>query len=263
MKRYFYLAASLPELSLDMKPPVTFADFLEDAEVYLAKEDLKLVSILKEVIDIENIRRLLLEQKIDDRGNLDEKALDEALLARVNLPPYAIDFLDTYTTTQSRLEHFAQLYAGFFAAHSEHKNRFISQFLDFENELRLWLSLLRAQRNGMDFSQVLQFEDPTNPLIMSMLVQSSNAELILPVEFKELKNIFEAHVNNPLALHKKIEQFRINKISELVQNDLFVIDNILGFLAKLLIIEQWQALNLDQGQDRLNRLSKESRKSST
>ncbi len=255
MKRYFYLAASLAPLDLYTKPPVTFADFLQDALVYISDKDKKLINILRELIDIENIRRLLLDQKIDDRGNLSEKALDEAILAKVNLPSYAVDFLTKYITAQSRLDHFAALYAGFFSYYSNTGNEFISEYLRFEWELKLWISVLRAQKLGIDFAQVLQFEDSKDPLIMGMLVQKDVSDLIMPKNFIKLKDIFANFSGDPLSLHQKIEEFRLSKIIELTQDKLFVIDNILGYLAQLLIIEQWQALNPQEGLNRLNRFT--------
>lgn len=255
MQRYFYLAASLPELNLEKKPSISFSDFLLDANIYLSDEDKKYVSILRELIDIENIRRLLLEQSIDDRGNLSEKALDEALLAKVNLPDYAVDFLSEYTTTQSRLDHFAALYTAFFNARKNVGNKFIDTYLAFEHQMRLWISLIRAKRLGMDFNAVLQFEDPSDPMIMGMLVQNHNSDLIIPPEFSKLKDIFSSSGQDPILLHKKIEEFRLSKITELVQDELFVVDVILGFMMKLLIIEQWYSLNYDTGLNRLNRFS--------
>jgi Protein of unknown function (DUF2764) len=253
MKRYFYLAASLPELGLDFKPNITFNDFIEDAKTYLKKEDYEFVTIIRELIDIENIRRLLLEQSIDDRGNLTETALDEAVLGKVDLPSYAVDFLDNFSDTKSRLDNFASLYAGFFSFYKNTKNSSLNQYLSFEHELRLWIALLRAQKMGQDFSQALQFEDSKDSLIMSMLVQNQNPDLSIPDEFKKLKSIFESFSANPVTLQKKIEEFRLNKIDELVQDKFFSIDVILGFIAKLLIIEQWQSLNHEEGLNRLNR----------
>lgn len=256
MKRYFYLAASLSDLELEKKPPISFSDFLLDVLIYLSKKHKSFIVILRELIDIENIRRLLLEQNIDDRGNLSEKALDEAILAKVNLPEYAVDFLQDFDNTASRLNHFALLYSGFFKAHQKTGNEFIDGYLKFEYELRLWTSLLRAQKSGKDFKEVLQFEDSYDPLIMSMIVQSQNIDLIMPSEFHTLKNIFSNDFANPLELHKRIEKFRLQKITDLVSDKQFLVDNILGFLAKLLIIEQWQSLDLDIGLNRLTRFSK-------
>lgn len=253
MKSYFYLAASLPELSLDFKPTVAFNDFIEDAKIYLDKKDYAYISVIRELIDIENIRRLLLEQPLDDRGNLSETSLDEAVLGKVDLPPYAIDFLDKYADTKTRLDNFAAIYAGFFNFYKDLQNPSLKSYLAFEHELRLWVTVLRAQKLGQDFAHALQFEDPKDPLIMSMLVQEKNAHLVLPEEFKKLKSIYESFSSNPVFLQKKIEEFRITKIDELVQDKYFSIDVMLGFIAKLLIVEQWQSLNLEEGLNRLNR----------
>jgi len=255
MKRYYYLAASLGALELEEKPSISFNDFLEEASVYLSKEHMRQVSILRELIDIENIRKLLLEMNLDDRGNFSEKALDEAVLGRVDLPDYAIDFLTEFSTTASRLEHFAALYAGFFRAYADIAQGFLKDYLSFEREVRLWISLLRAQRLGIDFNQVLQFEEASDPLIMSMLVQGASQDLRLPPEYQKLKEIYLSYADTPLMLHKNLEKFRLNKIKELTQDKLFKIDVILGFLASLLIVEHFAALNAQEGLKRLNRFT--------
>jgi hypothetical protein len=255
LKRYFYLAASLPELSLHIKPPLSFSEFLLDFDVQLTQAHKGYVGILRESIDIENIRRLLMEYKLDSRGTLSEGELDEALLVKVNLPEYAIDFLLEYTTKEARLAHFAALNARFFAAHNKTESAFLNQYLSFERALKLWSSLFRAQKLGIDYKQVLQFEDPQDPLIMFMLVQNPLNQLEVPSEFKVLKEIFLTFSQNPVTLHKKIEEFRLNKINEIIEDDFFSLDIILGFLAKLLIIEQWQSLNYEEGQRRLNHFS--------
>ena len=77
----------------------------------------------------------------------------------------------------------------------------------------------------------------------------------MPKNFIKLKDIFANFSGDPLSLHQKIEEFRLSKIIELTQDKLFVIDNILGYLAQLLIIEQWQALNPQEGLNRLNRFT--------
>lgn len=256
MRRYYYLAASLGDLELETKPALELSEFLEELSIYLSAKDMRCVSVLRELIDIENIRRLLLEQKLDPRGNLSEKELDEAVLGKVDLPDYVLNFLDAFTTNQSKLEHFSALFAGYFEKHVKTGSLFLDQYLQFERELRLWISILRAQRLGLDFNHVLQFEEAKDPLVMSMLVQAGSLELRLPEPFNVVKDIYITCLDNPALLHKKIELFRLSKIDELIQDRWFQGDSILGFLAKLFIIEEWQSLSPSLGLEYLNRFTK-------
>jgi len=255
MSSYYYLAASLGDLKLDVKPSTSFASFLEDASLYLSKKDMKLLSILREFIDIENIRRLLLEQSIDDRGNFNEKELDEAVLGKIDLPEYVLDFLTDNPNHDARLRNFAFLYASFFQAHAKTGNAFLDEYLKFEHELILWQALFRAKALNVDFKEVLQYEDLSDPMIVGMLVQSQNVDLIVPDDFKNLKEAFGLNDNDPLILFKKIEQIRLSKILDLVQDKYFTIDIILGFAAMLLIIEKWHAMNSVEGINRLNQFT--------
>lgn len=255
MSAYYYLAASLGELKLDVKPSVLFATFLEDASLYLSKKHLEYLSILRELIDIENIRRLFLEQTIDDRGNFNEKELDEAVLGKIDLPEYALDFLAEHPSEEARLKHFASLYASFFNAHKNTGNAFLDEYLNFEHQLVLWQALFRAKNLNIDFKEVLQYEDLTDPMIVGMLVQSQNTDLIVPDEFKALKDAFELNDDDPLSLYKKTEQLRLSKITELVQDKYFTIDAVLGYAAALLIIEKWHAMSAHEGINRLNQFT--------
>lgn len=255
MSSYYYLAASLGELKLDVKPSISFVNFLDDAALYLSKKDMQYLSVLREFIDIENIRRLFLEQSIDDRGNFNEKELDEAVLGRIDLPEYALDFLSDHSSEEARLKHFAFLYAAFFNTHKNTGNTFLDAYLNFEHQLVLWQALFRAKILNIDFKEVLQYEDLNDPMIIAMLVQSQNTDLIVPEEFKALKDAFELNDNDPLSLYKKTEQLRLSKITELVQDKYFTIDIILGFASSLLIIEKWHAMSAQEGINRLNQFT--------
>jgi hypothetical protein len=86
MANYFFLAASLPPLVLGQKPDITFDELMNRFEINLTPEDLEKSKVMRRFIDLHNIRSLLLEEPIDPRGNLNEKALDEALLIKNILP---------------------------------------------------------------------------------------------------------------------------------------------------------------------------------
>lgn len=102
MGNYYFVVPSLPPLSLQEKPQISFAELMTRLEMNLSKKDLEKTQVLRRIVDIYNIRALLTEEPIDLRGNLNEKELDEALLVHTVLPDYVFDFLDQFEKQRTR-----------------------------------------------------------------------------------------------------------------------------------------------------------------
>jgi hypothetical protein len=56
-----------------------------------------------------------------------------------------------------------------------------------------------------------------------------------------------AYADFPLELHKALLAYSFDKIEELYGNKLFSIDRILAFMARLLIVERWLELSVQEG----------------
>jgi len=80
----------------------------------LEASDLEKVTLIRQAIDLSNVKQLLKKQALDPRGNLTEKELDEALLNRVGLPEYLFEYLEGYETVEDRLRHFSKVLIQFF-----------------------------------------------------------------------------------------------------------------------------------------------------
>ena len=82
MKNYYFLATFLPPLVFSERPSLTFEDLKERLQSNLSPTDYKKVEVLFQLVDLGNIRALLLEEPIDPRGMFNEKELDEAILLK-------------------------------------------------------------------------------------------------------------------------------------------------------------------------------------
>ena len=81
-KSYYYLVASLPELTLeDSKLSYTVADFKSEFYPYLSSEDQRLIDLFYLKFDNENLLKLLRDKDatIDTRGNYSLDQLNEAI----------------------------------------------------------------------------------------------------------------------------------------------------------------------------------------
>ncbi|MBS0615419.1 MAG: DUF2764 family protein [Verrucomicrobia bacterium] len=247
MANYYFLAASLPPLTLGEKVEFSFGELSKLLEVNLYGKDLEKARIFRRIIDLGNIRALYQEESIDPRGNLNEKELDEALLFKDDLPDYVFDFLDQFETTPEKLRHFSGLFSAYFAKEGEDESGFIKDYLKFEREWRLVLMALRAKQLKRDITRELEFEDFTDPLVAQILAQRDADDYDPPQEYAQLKEKFLACGPDPWQQYKTVAQWRFNYIGELVDKPFFSLDWILAYMAQLLIVEQWNELEEEKG----------------
>jgi hypothetical protein len=251
MAKYYFLAISLPPLKIGIKPEISFEEFITRLQVNLSPSDWKKVLKLRMLVDLLNIRALLSGQKLDPRGNYSEKELDEMLLLKEGFPQYVFDFLDQFETNAAKLRHFGGLLATFFREEMQTAEGFLKWYFTFEWEYRLVLSAMRAKMYGRDFDEVLQFEDLNEPFVMQILVQKDMERYEPPMEFAELKELFASSGGDPWEQHKAFTEWKYARMEEIGSWDPFSIDAILSYMVRLLLVEDWQSLDEQQGREAL------------
>lgn len=257
MGNYYYLAASLPPLEFPVLPDEIGSISLRSSlEMDLSKADREKVRSLYLFVDLSNIKPLFGEEEIDPRGNLDEKALDEALLHQEFFPLYVFDFLQKHETREERLKNFPSLLSRFFREETESQKGFIQKYFLFERELRLVLLAFRAKKLHRDIVRELQFEDLSDPLVLQIIAQKDAEQYEPPIEYKEVKELLTQCGPDPLEQNKVIAGYRFRKVREMAEENFFSIDFILSYLAQLMIIEYWNGLDKEKGQTILSTFKK-------
>ncbi len=256
MSEYYFVNAALPPLELGVKPELSFHELREILVENLTPEDLKQVNYLLRPVDLANIRAFWMGIPLDDKGNFTPKELEENLLVRDGLPEYLVDFLERYESVDDRLRFFPSLYASLYRDTQPKLKGFLLKYYQFERELRLILTALRAKKTGRDVVRELQFEDPTDPLVAEILAQKDAADYTPPQEYEDLKGLFERHYHNPKELHRALLEYRFARYEEWTENEFFSLDRILSYVARLMIVESWEGLNLERGRALIEDLSK-------
>jgi hypothetical protein len=255
MGNYYYLAASLPPLSLREKPAITFEELEFRLEMNLSKHDFAKTVVFRRLIDLFNLRAFFAKHPLDSRGNLDEKEIDEALLFREGFPEYVYDYLDRYETAADRVLHFSQLLTNFFTEEiKKQKKGFLKAYLTFEREWRLVMVGIRSKLMGRSAAHELQFEELSEPIVAQILAQRDASDYDPPAEYADLKEVFLSCGADPLMQHHAVGRYRFDKIEELASYPLFSIDWILSYMAQLLIIEHWSELSHQKGEQFLQTL---------
>ncbi len=247
MANYYFLAASLPPLILGEKPELSFEELTSRFQINLSKKDCQKVARFRRYIDVNNIRFLFLEEAIDSRGNLNEKDLDEALLLKDSFPAYIFDFLDRFEKTSDKLKYFSGIFSVFFNEEIAQEKGFLKAYFEFERNWKLVMLALRSKEQTRDVIRQLQFEDLSDPLVAQILAQKDSSYYDPPSEYLELKEKYLSCGADPWQKYKVVAKWRLDRIEELVSKPVFSIDWILSYMARLVIVEDYYALDEAKG----------------
>lgn len=138
-----------------------------------------------------------------------------------------------------------------------HHLSFLRNYFQFESEVRLILTTLRAKKLRRDLLSELQYEDLFDPLVAQILSQKDVKNYTPPEEYLSLKELFDRLQDSPLELQKALFIYRFEKIESLLGIEEFTLNRIVGYLAQLILIEKWLQLDKKKGLEVIDRIVKE------
>lgn len=252
-REYYFIASLLPPLEIGHVPTLGSVELKDLLSINLAEEDLNYVKSFLRLIDFENMRALWAGEPFDPRGNVGEEEMQEAIANRAwpdgeEFPEYLQDFLIKFHSKEDRLKHYSFLIGQFFNYEVENAPEgFVRDFFAFQREMRLVMVGFRAKKSGKNVAEELQYEDSTDPIVAQILAQRDSKSYEPPFEYKELKPIFDEFGDSPIELHKQLIAYQFNHIVELWGGDLFTINRILNYMARLFLVEHWLELDIRKG----------------
>lgn len=214
------------------------------------------------LIDMENLRAFWAGEPFDPRGNVKPEQMEQALID-VQWPigeefaPFLQEYLEKYHNSEERLAHFSLLMTQFFTHHLEHDEGFVRDFYAFVREMRLVMVGFRAKKVGKDLAEELQYEESTDPIVAQILAQRDAPHYEPPFEYKELKPIFEEYGDSPFELHKAIYEYQFHHIIELWGGEIFTLNRILNYMARLILCERWLELDVQKGIEVIDTIEKD------
>ncbi|MBI5345918.1 MAG: DUF2764 family protein [Chlamydiae bacterium] len=250
MKKYYFVLCSLPELFIEGELPVSFDSFQGMLQINLKKNDLKQSILMRKYIDILNLRLFWQNKMIDPRGNLTARGLEEESLTGEFLPSFVVEFVNLYEELQDKLKHFPSLLSQFFlSVLSENKKGFLSDFFKMERETGLVLTAIRSKTLRRDIVKELQYEDPKDDFVAYILAQKDMEDFEPPMEYRSLKELYNKHYLDPKELNKAFAKYKFDKIDKMMKKKIFTIDEILGYQAKLMMVENFNKLDKNKGRE--------------
>lgn len=254
---YYFLILALPALSFDKSPEVSFKELRELLILNLTASDLKKLDVLLRSVDLYNMRAFWLGEPLSDRGNLSAKELEEVLLVRDEmLPSYILDFLSTYEETSERLQFYSLLKTTFYKEEAAHLTGFLQKYYVFEHQLSLVLTALRAKVIHRDLVKELQFEDMQDPFVVELLSLKDSSEFYVPQGWEQVARLFQEYSQSPKMLGLAMLEYRFNRIEELCDMSSFSIDQVLGYVARFLILDEWFHWDMEKGKKIAEKLSR-------
>jgi hypothetical protein len=254
MSKYYYLACALPKISLKTKPEMSFEELVFMLDINLYENDKKKLEILRQFIDINNLRMLWLNEEINNRGNLNKAQLEDVILIKNFFPEFVFDFLDKYEKKEDKIKNFSFLIVSFFNEVIARSSGFLKFYFELERETRLILTALRAKKLSRDISYELQFEDLHDTLVAYILAQKDMESFEPPKKYEKLKNIYKENINDPKNMHLSFLEYKFNKIEKYAQQKPFTIDQILSYVVLLMIVEDFYRLNAEIGKEKIEKL---------
>ena len=261
MTEYFFLASLLPQLEIGHVPGLGYTELHSLLDVNLTWTDKKVVKQFLRQIDFENIRAYWADEAIDPRGSVNRDEIEQSLLdyawpSDEPFPYFFIDFLQKYHSNEERLAHFQILLSAFYDEMVEQSEGFLKNYFEFQKQWRLVIMGFRAKQLGRDLAVELQYEEVSEPFVAQILAQKDAKEYEPPFEYKDLKPVFEAHKENPIELHKALYEYQFNHMIELWGGQLFTIDRILNYMARLIIVERWNELDMQKGIELIDQIER-------
>lgn len=247
MTNYYFVGVLLPELKIGHPPEISFREFILLLQDNLLEKDYALVDVLRRYYDLENLRSFWKKEELDPYGSLDKLQLEEIEMIPELLPSYVQNFLEKYENESVRLNHFPELMTAYFCEERCSSQAFLKEYLNFERKLRLIQTVFRAQYLKRDLLVELQYENPEESFIQQLVTQRDAVKFELPEEFQPLAFIFNEYSDSPIGLHKALCEFRFQKVADLMGNQPFSIDYILGYMIQLIIVERWENLDQEKG----------------
>ncbi len=254
MFRNYFIVNSLPTLTLSQKPEITFLELMRLFKMNLSASELQKTKDIRLFIDLQNVLKILKKEPLDIRGNFTEKELDEAIMHQIHLPKYLLDFLER---EESPVDKFYEVMSAYFQEEIKSQTGFFQKYVKFEQELRLTLTAIRCKKNQRDISQELSSEDPTDFFVHEIFSQKDQETVEFSEPYHSLASKLKEAEGNPFLQKKILMQFRFDQIEEMVEGDLFSIDYLLAYMIQLILVEDWNFLNKEQGHTTLNQIVKE------
>lgn len=257
MKNYYYLVASMPDVSPDdAKLTFTVADFKEEFMPCLSAADQQLVSLFFLKYDHRNLLGLLAEGEnapFDERALFSREELAEAMEQVKGgdeqgrrLPPYFYDFIASYAEIKEQQERLPEdvLSAAYYRYAAGFSNKFTADWFAFNLNVNNILIALTARKYGFNAAPYLVGEGETR----DALAVSGARDFGLGSELDYMDELIRLNeLPDPVDKERKLDLLKWNWLEDRTFFSYFTVERLFALLIKLDIIERWTLIDKERG----------------
>ncbi len=267
--RYYYLIATLPDLSLEeTKSGIDFGETIETIRRNLEPEDEALLRYLLLRNDNKNLLGVIFHQyhqlplpAMVQPCLFDEDTMVEFTHHPHDFPEYMADFITSFQERfadmgMAALEN--QLLLSFYQAVSVLNDNFIRDYFAFERDLR---SIIAGLNRGVyEFSSGTEMVE--NERISERLSHEGAGASVLMKTYPFIESLKEVlDTKDPTQIEKAVDTI-IWQYIDTANNGFFDRQQVYGYVLRLLMIRRWTMLEAQDGVQHFRQLSERVRSSS-
>lgn len=264
MANYYCQVAGLPDVAFDgSKAAFTVERFRDELYPSLSARDAKCVDLLFLSVDNENVLNILKygeEAKIGQVGCYTKEELVEIIASakdgdapRKDVPSYLYRFFDYYIANESNeniiWNDVLSAYYYDYAVNSS--NSFVAQWFAFNRNVNNILVAFTARKYRMNIADVVIGDDE----VTNMLRTSAARDFELSGALDYFDAVQRMGENGKLQEREhQLDELRWRWLDDNSVFNYFTVERLFVFLQKLIIVERWAALDVDEGMKRYNEM---------
>ena len=264
-KNYYYIVASLPDLIFDSpKKVVSLVDFIDEISELITSQHGSFLEPFRLAFDNKNLINLLEKRgkEFDVRGNYSKEKIEEEIKFPEDLPRYMLHFIEAYKEEKQPYPELSvadQLTWLLYNELTTHQNAFLSTWFTFDLNLRNLLAGLNCRKLTEEKQDASGDFSVTKSIIGSnefadLIRKSRTPDFSLSLDYPWVEKVLSLSSENLVEFEKSIDTLRWDTLNEMTTFTYFQIETILAFCIKLNIVERWQRLKPEVGEEKLKRL---------
>lgn len=267
-RNYYYIVAGLPDLLFDSpKKVASLIDSIDEIAELVTSAHASFLKLFRLSFDNKNLINLLEKRgkEFDVRGNYSKEKIEEEIKFPENLPYYMLQFIEAFKEEKLPYPDLSvddQLTWLLYDELTAHPNPFLGTWFTFDLNLRNLLAGLNCRRLTEESQDAPGDFTVSKPIIGSnefadLIRKSRTPDFSLSLDYPWVEKVLLFDKQNLVEFEKSIDTLRWNTLNEMTTFTYFQIETILAFCIKLDIVERWQRLKPEVGEEKLKRLLSE------
>jgi hypothetical protein len=264
MSNYYCQVAGLPDVAFDgSKAAYTVERFRDELYPALSARDAKCVDLLFLSIDNANILNVLKsgeEAKIQQVGCYSKEELMEIIASakdgdspRSDVPSYLYRFFDYYFANESNENIIWNdvLSAYYYDYATASPNSFVAAWFAFNRNVNNILVAFTARKYRMNIADVVIGDDEVAEALRTS--SARDFELTGALDYFEAVQRMSENAKLQEREHQ-LDELRWRWLDDNSVFNYFTVERLFVFLQKLIIVERWASLDVDEGMKRYNEM---------